>query len=149
MRKIQLLTVMMFSLCAVMGSVHAADDNLNQKKLLAQAFFEVRPVGEAADAAIAQIAATKPEAERAIFIKKMRANMDYAHLESEMTTALVNTYSADEIKAMTAFYGSPLGKSIMEKQGDFQTAVSNILASMLDQAFMKATYGNKGLQSRP
>ena len=150
MRKILLLT-MTVSLAVVgsVGAYAAAEDDLAQKKVLAQDFFEVRPVSDAADFAIAQIAQTKPEAERNLFIKQMRVNMDYARLEAEMTKVLVDTYSAEEIKAMTAFYGSDVGKSIMDKQSSFQQGVSNVLSTMLDEAFMKANYGSNGLQSRP
>lgn len=125
----------------------AAEDemSLNSKMLLAQDFFEIRPVSELADNAIAALSEAKPPEERALFVRQMRVHMDYAMLESKMSEALISTYTPDEIKAMIAFYGSELGKSITEKQPAFERAVSPVLQQMLDKAFTTANYGDNGL----
>jgi hypothetical protein len=146
-----MLSIVVLVFAASNTKAHADESvaEANSKTLLAQDFFEIRPVADLANNAVANLAAAKPVQERTLFARQMRLNMDYAQLERKMIAALLETYTADEIKAMVAFYGSDLGRSITAKQLAFEQAVSPILQQMLDQAFVKANYGDNGAQSRP
>jgi hypothetical protein len=146
-----MVSFVLLAIFAVSTNAYAEDSTaeVNNKTLLAQNFFEIRPVAELANNAVASLAGAKPVHERALFARQMRLNMDYAQLERKMTAALLDTYTVDEIKAMVDFYGSDLGKSITAKGAAFEQAVSPILQQMLDQAFVKANYGDNGAQSRP
>ena len=139
-----------FITLAAFNHAQAAENEMseNGKMLLAQDFFEIRPVSDLANTAIASLSETKPPQERALFARQMRIHMDYALLERKMSEALIATYTPDEIKAMIAFYGSDLGKSITEKQPAFERAVSPVLQQMLDKAFTTANYGENGAPSR-
>lgn len=144
------LGLIVMSFAATQSSAEQlSQDALNERRVLAQDFFDIRPVSEMANNAIASLSLSRPEQERALFIRRMRVNMDYSVIEAEMIEALIKIYTAEEIKAMNDFYGSDLGKSIQDKQGSFQQSITPILQRAMDKAFVEASYGNNGAQSRP
>jgi len=53
----------------------------------------------------------------------MTADLDIAVLTKAMTDAMLKHFTTDELKALADFYGSPVGKSAMQKFGAYMADV--------------------------
>jgi hypothetical protein len=78
-----------------------------------------------------KIAATIPENQRAPFIAMMTKNLDLKAMTDLMRDAMVKNFTADELKALADFYGSPVGKSAMAKMGTYMAdAMPRMIAEL-------------------
>jgi len=60
--------------------------------------------------------------------KQMRtAELDIPALTKAMTDAMVKHFTTEELKALADFYGSPVGKSAMQKFGAY---IANVIPRM-------------------
>ena len=71
-----------------------------------------------------QILTMIPEAKHAEFIKDFDSTLP--SLYDEMTVSYMEVYTKDDIKAMIAFYESPIGQKITAKSGDLSAKTSEI-----------------------
>jgi hypothetical protein len=78
-----------------------------------------------------KIAATIPESQRGTFITLMTKNLDINALADLMRDSMIKNFTADELKALADFYGSPVGKSAMAKMGNYMAdAMPRLLAEL-------------------
>ena len=70
-----------------------------------------------------KMAANLPLDRREQFKRMMTADLDIAALTKAMTDAMVKHFTTDELKALADFYGSPVGKSAMQKFGAYMADV--------------------------
>jgi len=76
-----------------------------------------------------KVAATLPESQRETYITLLTKNLDMQAFTDLIRDAMVKTFTADELKALADFYGSPVGKSAMAKMGDYMAyAMPRLLA---------------------
>ena len=66
-----------------------------------------------------KISATLPLDQRPLFKALMGKNLDVNAVINLMRAAMIRNFSADELKALGDFYGSPLGKSAVAKMGNY------------------------------
>ena len=82
----------------------------------------------------------------------LMSQLDFPALNRAITNSLVKVFTAEEIKAMADFYGSPAGKSAMNKSGAYMTDLRPALEAELAKAQAKAglsqQIGPKGLTGR-
>ena len=71
-----------------------------------------------------QILTMIPESKHAEFTKDFDATLP--SLYDEMTVSYMEVYTKDDIKAMIAFYESPVGQKITAKSGDLSAKTSEI-----------------------
>ena len=60
-----------------------------------------------------------PADQREMFTGDMNKVFDFQALTNIMRTAMLKTFTADELAALADFEGSPVGKSVMSKMGDY------------------------------
>ena len=85
------------------------------------------------------MAATKGESsERDKLIHALVANVDFDAVNHAIIKSLVKVFTAEEIKGMADFYGSPAGKAAMNKSGVYMTDLRPALMSELIKAQAKA-----------
>lgn len=60
-----------------------------------------------------------------------------------MKDAMVKNFTADELKALADFYGSPVGKSAMKKFGVYQADVMPNIQAEIAKAQTKASQEKK------
>src|ERR1700743_2833678 len=78
-----------------------------------------------------KIAATIPESQRGAFIALMTKNLDINALADLMRDSMIKNFTADELKALADFYGSPIGKSAMAKMGNYMAdAMPRLIAEL-------------------
>ena len=59
-------------------------------------------------------------------------------IEATVANVLADTFTKDELKAMRDFYGSPIGRSISQKQAKFSANMPEAVQAWLNQALPEA-----------
>lgn len=94
-----------------------------------------------------KVAKTMPPDQRAAFVAMLTKHLDLARFNDAMRAALIKWFTADEMAAMSEFYGSPAGKSIMKKMGDYMAELMPTMQQELAKA-MQATQAEMMLQKK-
>jgi hypothetical protein len=84
-----------------------------------------------------------PPEERQKFKDMMTSQLDIDALTKAMIDAMVKHFSAEELKALADFYGSPVGKSAMSKFGAYMADVMPAIQAEMIKAQAKTN------QSKP
>jgi hypothetical protein len=112
----------------------ALDDTPENRAAQADYYLRVVPPQSLISEMTDKIAATLPEGDRATFKTLMTKNLDIGALANLMRAAMVKNFSADELKAIADFYGSPIGKSAMAKFGNYMADVMGPLRAEMTKA---------------
>jgi len=83
------------------------------------------------------MAVNLPPDQRQQFKQMMTADLDIAALSKAMTDAMVKHFTTDELKALADFYGSPIGKSAMQKFGAYMADLMPVLQAEMIKAHAK------------
>ena len=81
-----------------------------------------------------KMAATVPADQREQFKKLMTTQVDIAALSKAMIDAMVKNFTTEELKALADFYGSPVGKSAMQKFGAYMSTDTLLLAEAANRS---------------
>jgi hypothetical protein len=81
-----------------------------------------------------KMAANMPEDQRGPFVDLFVSKVDMEALTKAMTDSMVKHFSAEELKALADFYGSPVGKSAMSKFGDYMADLMPTLQQEMAKA---------------
>jgi hypothetical protein len=68
----------------------------------------------------------------------MTSQLDIAALTKAMIDSMVKHFSTEELKALADFYGSPVGKSAMEKFGAYMADIMPTIEAEIMKAQAKA-----------
>ncbi len=112
-----------------------------QRLDLARQMHEIWPVRLKVEKALDVIAARMVPEDQAGFKAAMRRAIQFDQLEKDSVTAMAQTFTAEELKAMIVFYGSAEGRSVSEKTQDYQQRLEPSLTRMLDAALMQVKTG--------
>jgi hypothetical protein len=83
------------------------------------------------------MAANIPADQRDQFKKLMTTQVDIAALSKAMTDAMVKNFTTEELKALADFYGSPVGKSAMQKFGAYMADIMPVVQAEIMKAASK------------
>ena len=83
------------------------------------------------------MAATLPSDQREQFKRMMTENLDIPALSKAMNDAMAKNFTTDELKALADFYGSPIGKSAMQKFGAYMGDLMPVLQAEMIKARAK------------
>lgn len=81
-----------------------------------------------------KMAANMPEDQRGPFVELFVSKVDMEALTKAMIDSMVKHFSAEELKALADFYGSPVGKSAMSKFGDYMADLMPTLQQEMAKA---------------
>jgi hypothetical protein len=124
-----------FALCLSAGSpALALDDTPATRAAQADLYLQAVPPRSLLNDMTEKMAATMPENQRASFKTLMNQNLDIDTLANVMRTAMIKNFSADELKALADFYGSPVGKSAMAKMGAYMADAMGPMMNELKRA---------------
>ena len=84
-----------------------------------------------------KMATNLPADQRQQFKQMMTKDLDIAALSKAMTDAMVKHFTTEELKALADFYGSPVGKSAMQKFGAYMADVMPTLEAEIMKAQAK------------
>ena len=104
-------------------SVSALEDTKAQREQEAARYLKATPPKEMFEDMAEQMAKNMPPNERAEFKAILMKHLNIEAVTQAMKDSLVKNFTADELKALADFYGSPVGKSAMKKFGTYMADV--------------------------
>jgi hypothetical protein len=136
MKKSIAATVVVLLLCAV---AWALDDTPANRGQQADRYMLAMPVKEMLENMAEQVSKSLPAEQRQAFKDLLTKHLDVPVLEKAMKKSLTKHFTADELKALADFYGSPVGKSAMKKFGGYMADVMPVIQAEMMKARAKAT----------
>ena len=117
------LVLLMASACVDNKQAKSLPDNPENRTAAAKQYLKAMPPKEMLESLATRVAPNLPEKDRKDFVEVMQsADLEKAADRITME-GLVKDFTVGELYAMTAFYGSPEGKSAAKKFGPYMMAV--------------------------
>jgi hypothetical protein len=145
---VKLLAAISISCLAFAVPALALEDTPENRAAQADHYLQAVPAQTLINDMSEKMAATLPEDQRPIFITLMTKNLDMNAVTNLMRTAMIKNFSADELKAIADFYGSPVGKSAMTKFGNYMADAMGPLKVELGKAVAKTQEQMKATQEQ-
>ena len=130
-------------LVLVVGPVWALDDTPANREQEAARYLQVTPPKEMMSDMAEQMAKSVPQDQRDSFKALLMKHLDMAALTKAIKDAMIKNFTADELKALADFYGSPVGKSAMKKFGAYMADVMPSVQSEVMKAQASANSDKK------
>jgi len=134
--KQKLFVLLIVGFCAS-SPVFGASDTPETRRREAERYLQVSPPKALFEDMADKMAANLPPDQREQFKRMMTADLDIAALSKAMTDAMVKHFTTDELKALADFYGSPVGKSAMQKFGAYMADLMPALQAEIVKAQAK------------
>jgi hypothetical protein len=100
-----------------------AGDSEENRQAAAKQYLEVAPPQELLTEMSAKVVKMLPEKSQKVFLEVMQSKSLQESTYNITLKALVKHFTVNELHAMSAYYGSPEGKSIRKKYGDYMADV--------------------------
>src|SRR5712675_1970629 len=133
-QKLVLLLVLTLS---AWSPVFSAADTPETRRKEAERYLQVSPPKALFEDMADKMATTLPADQRDQFKKLMTTQVDIAALSKAMIDAMVKNFTTEELKALADFYGSPVGKSAMQKFGAYMADVMPAIQAEMQKAQAK------------
>lgn len=133
-QKLFVLFVLIF--CAS-SPVFSAPDTPETRRQQAERYLQVSPPKALFEDMADKMAANLPPDQREQFKRVMTTQLDIPALTKAMIDAMVKHFTTDELKALADFYGSPVGKSAMQKFGAYMADIMPVLQAEIIKAQAK------------
>lgn len=117
------------------------DANYEERLKLARDMHEIWPIRPKIEAALDKISEQIEIQERLRFKAGMRKAIQFEALEEASVDAMADIFSAKELEAMIAFYGSKEGRSVSHKTSDYERAIEPVMVKMIDKALLDIKLG--------
>jgi hypothetical protein len=115
---------------------HAQDD-LASRRTAAERYEATMPITKLMKESIEQMALSLPADQRSAFVSLMTDMVDGERLRAIALHKMIAVFSAEELNALAAFYGSPVGQSIVTKFPVYMAEVMPVIQLELTQAARK------------
>jgi len=128
------------------AQIESADETLTDKALesrleLSKQMHKIWPVRPKIENALDAIAEQIDPQNRMRFKSEMRKAINFNTVEQSSIEAMADIFTAEELTAMIAFYGSKEGRSVSFKTDDYAKALQPVLTKMLDKAVLDTKLG--------
>lgn len=124
------------------AAVTAAREQIPAETLkLAREMHEVWPMRIRIERILDSIAEEFPPDKVDVVKATLRKSMKFDQLEEESIKAMATTYTADELRAMIAFYSSPEGRSVSTKTAEYEEKITPTMRTMVDKAMLDLKLG--------
>ena len=131
--KRKVLVLLALTVCA-WSPVFSAPDTPETRRKEAERYLQVSPPKALFEDMADKMAANIPADQREQFKKVMTTQVDIAALSKAMVDAMVKNFTTDELKALADFYGSPVGKSAMQKFGAYMADIMPVVQAEIIKA---------------
>ena len=131
--KQKVLILLALTACA-WSPVFSAPDTPETRRKEAERYLQVSPPKALFEDMADKMAANLPAEQRDQFKKLMTTDVDIAALSKAMIDAMVKNFTTDELKALADFYGSPVGKSAMQKFGAYMADIMPVMQAEIMKA---------------
>ena len=137
--KLQVFVLVVLTVCA-WSPVYSAPDTPETRRKEAERYLQVSPPKALFEDMADKMAANIPADQREQFKKLMTTEVDIAALSKAMTDAMVKNFTTEELKALADFYGSPVGKSAMQKFGAYMADIMPVVQAEIMKAAAKMNH---------
>src|SRR3954470_15087033 len=114
--------------------VFSANDTPETRLREAERYLQVSPPKALFEDMADKMAASIPADQREQFKKVMTTQVDISALSKAMIDAMVKNFTTGELKALADFYGSPVGKSAMQKFGAYMADIMPVVQAEIMKA---------------
>ena len=135
----QIFVLVVLTLCASSTLILSATDTPETRRREAERYLQATPPKAMFEDMADKMAANLPPAEREKFKQTLTSQLDIPALTKAMTDAMVKHFTTEELKALADFYGSPVGKSAMQKFGAYMADVMPTMEAEITKAQAKAS----------
>ena len=132
-RQLFVLSVLAFSTLSPVLGVDTPETRRHEAERYVQANPPKAVFADMAD----KMAANLPPDQREQFKRVMTTELDVVALTKAMTNAIVKNFTTEELKALADFYGSPVGKSAMQKFGAYMADIMPVMQAEIMKASAK------------
>ena len=132
-RQLFVLSVLAFSTLSPVLGVDTPETQRHEAERYVQANPPKAVFADMAD----KMAANLPPDQREQFKRIMTTELDVVALTKAMTDAMVKNFTTEELKALADFYGSPVGKSAMQKFGAYMADIMPVMQAEIMKASAK------------
>ena len=137
-----ILLALLLTVAAVHGvRAQTLADTPENRRAQAQRYLESTPPRQLFADMAKNMSASVPAAQReqvGAMFKTAVEKMDMDAVTKGMEDALVKRFTADELKGLADFYGSPVGKSILSKMGDYMADLTPLMQAQMMKALPSA-----------
>jgi hypothetical protein len=128
------------------GIVSGATDSPDTRRHEADRYLQAVPPKALFEDMAEKMSSTLAPEQRSQFKQLMTSQLDIGALTKAMSDAMVKHFTTDELKALADFYGSPVGKSAMQKFGAYMADLMPIMQAEIMKAQAKV---NQSLPDQP
>jgi hypothetical protein len=118
----------------------SATDTPETRRREAERYLQASPPKAMFEDVADKMAANLPADQREQFKKVMTTQLDIPALSKAMMDAMVKNFTTEELKALADFYGSPIGKSAMQKFGAYMADVMPVVQTEIMKAAAKMNH---------
>lgn len=118
------------------GVSAAKTDDMAERLRLSRELHDVRHIRNKIDDMIGAMSKTMPLQDREDFMTYMSESMNYDKLEEASIKYAAETYTAPELQAMIAYFGSPDGQSAESKGEVYIEKISKDISKEIDAAML-------------
>ena len=126
-----------------------AQDSTTDREREADRYLKSTPPRELFADMAEQMSKNLAVSERVKFKELLLKHLDIPALTRSMKSAMVKNFTAQELKALADFYGSPVGKSAMKKFGSYMADVMPDIQAEMMKAQAKANREEKPKKPAP
>lgn len=112
----------------------ALSDTPANRRAQAERYEAVMPVRDALETSTLRVARMLPREHRQGFIDFAMVHLDHDAIRSTVMVVLTETFTADELRAMADFFGSPVGRSVAGKMGLYTERVMPLMMMKVREA---------------
>ena len=133
----QKLVVLLALTLSAWSPVFSAPDTPETRHHEADRYLQAVPPKALFEDMADKMATNLPADQRQQFKQMMTKDLDIAAVSKAMTDAMVKHFTTEELKALADFYGSPVGKSAMQKFGAYMADLMPIIQAEMMKAQAK------------
>lgn len=133
--------VLLFTLLTL--PILALDDTKANREQEAARYLKATPPKEMFEDMAEQMAKNMPSDQRDDFKRLLVKHLDIEALTKAMKESMIKNFTADELKALADFYGSPAGKSAMKKFGAYMADMMPTIQAEIVKAQAKVNREKK------
>ena len=133
-KEIIVLAVALFTSSAF---VLSATDTPETRRHEAERYLQAVPPKALFEDMADKMATNLPADQRQQFKQMMTKDLDIAAVSKAMTDAMIKHFTTEELKALADFYGSPVGKSALQKFGAYMADLMPIIQAEMMKAQAK------------
>jgi hypothetical protein len=134
--KLQVFVLVVLTFCT-WSPVYCATDTPETRHHEADRYLQAVPPKALFEDMADKMATNLPADQRQQFTQMITKDLDIAAVSKAMTDAMVKHFTTEELKALADFYGSPVGKSAMQKFGAYMADLMPVIQAEMVKAQAK------------